>query len=103
MIPGTQAAWMPTRIASDRASAARPSSTSSSAELTPLGNALATSGRTVGQYASYVEAASVLYRLEPTLLPLRATPPGNGRITPGTALIAATAASAAARVTAASA
>ena len=40
-------------------------------------------------------AFSLLYLL-PTLLPERTTPPGNGRMTPGTLRIAATAASAAA-------
>ena len=40
-------------------------------------------------------AFSPLYLL-PTLLPERTTPPGNGRMTPGTSRIAATAASAAA-------
>src|SRR5262249_61421672 len=50
----------------------------------------------VGQYASLVEALA-LY-LDPTLEPERTIPPGNGTITSATALIAFTAASAAARV-----
>src|SRR6476469_6089375 len=44
----------------------------------------------------------LLMRREPTLLPLRTTPPGKGRITPGWLAIASTAASAAASAASAS-
>ena len=43
----------------------------------------------LGQNASLVEAFRAVYR-DPTLLPDRTTPPGNGVITPRTAAIAST-------------
>src|SRR5262249_3329171 len=46
--------------------------------------------RSVGQYSAYVLAMANLYLL-PAFEPLAATPPGNGRITPGTVLAAAAA------------
>ena len=57
--------------------------------------------RRVGQKAVLVLARSALYLL-PTFEPDRAMPPGNGRMTSGTARMAATAASAAASVVGAS-
>src|SRR3954451_22948297 len=58
--------------------------------------AVSTSPRRVGANAVLVLARSALYLL-PTFDPDRAIPPGNGRITPGTRLIAAAAASGAVR------
>src|ERR1044071_8818190 len=46
--------------------------------------------RNVGQYSAYVLAMANLYLL-PAFEPLDATPPGNGRITPGTVPAAAAA------------
>ena len=83
-------------MASATASASVPLMTISSTEFTVSGSADWVTARSVGQKASLVEAIMVLIRFAPTLLPLRTTPPGNGRMTPGCPAIASTAASAAA-------
>ena len=57
--------------------------TISSTEFTVSGSAVVVMARSVGQKASLVDAIMLLIRREPTLLPLRTTPPGNGRMTPG--------------------
>src|SRR2546430_5349795 len=82
---------MPARIAARMASALRPSSTSSRTELTPSLSAEYVDALSVGQYASLVDAIIDAYPRAPILLPLRATPPGNGRITPSICRIASTA------------
>ena len=63
--------------------ASMPLMTISSTEFTVSGSAVAVTARSVGQKASLVDAIMLLIRREPTLLPLRTTPPGNGRMTPG--------------------
>lgn len=64
--------------------------------VAPGTNSDSTSVRSVGQNASAVEACRALY-FEPTLLPLRQTPPGNDAMTPGNSAIAAAARRTAAR------
>src|SRR3954451_9044682 len=73
---------MPSLIAEAIAVASVPLMTISRTELTSSGNAVWVTARRVGQKASLVDAIIVLLRREPTLLPLRTTPPGKGRITP---------------------
>src|ERR1043166_250850 len=96
-MPSTQAASIPAFIAPEIAGASRPLITISSTEFTPSARSLLVIARSVGQNASLVDAIIVLERREPPLLPLRTTPPGNGRNTPGRPAIASTAASAPAR------
>jgi hypothetical protein len=78
--PARHAASTPARIEVAIDGASTPLTTISSTELTPSGSADFVTARSVGQYASLVEAIIDLMRLEPTLLPLRTTPPGTGRM-----------------------
>ncbi len=99
--PERQAASIPARMAAEMLSASVPLITISSTEFTPSGSPDFVIERRVGQNASLVEAIMLLIRREPTLLPLRTTPPGKGRITPAREDIASAAASAAARASSA--
>ena len=90
--PDRAAASSPSRIAARTGSAESPSITISSTDPTPSGTWLSSiCARSVGHSTWFVEAISALYR-DPTLLPLRAIPPGNGMIAPSTARIASAAA-----------
>src|SRR5262245_9666552 len=80
------------------AARSRPLMMISMTEATPSGSAEFAAGSPFksGQYFSYVLAIENLYLL-PAFEPLEAIPPGNGMITPGQFLTAATPASAAER------